>query len=379
LDNAGVSKLDSGVTPTTDADGATSPGAGEKGRLIEGFDGVVCDLDGVVYRGHDPVPHAVESLLSVLSAGVRVVFATNNASRTPAEVAAHLAALGLPGPASRVVTSAQAGAHHVAQTCGVGSRVLAIGGPGVPLALEEAGLTPVSVAQMRPDDPVVAVLQGYGAQVAWTDLAEVAYAVQAGALWVATNVDSTLPTERGVAPGNGALVAAVRAAVSADPVAVGKPNTPLYDLSVVALGTSVDRTLAIGDRLDTDISGAATAGMASLFVFGGVHRWVDVAGADPAARPRYVATDLRSLQSAYPEPVQVPEDAARWVCGEAYAWVSPAGDLVVSQVGGLNERLRAALRAIWHAGDERACTMDPLGGDGAALSRELDAALADGR
>ena len=117
--------------------------------MIEGFDGIVCDLDGVVYRGHEAVPHAVESLLSALSAGVPVVYATNNASRPPAEVAAHLDALGLPGPVSRVVTSAQAGARHVAQRCPGGSRVLAVGGPGVTLALQEAGLLPVSAARQR--------------------------------------------------------------------------------------------------------------------------------------------------------------------------------------------------------------------------------------
>ena len=357
----------------------TSPTAGVQDALIEGFDGIVCDLDGVVYRGNEAVPHAVESLLSALSSGVRVVFATNNASRTPAEVAAHLEELGLPGPASRVVTSAQAGAHLVAQRCGRGSLVLAVGGPGVPLALEEAGLTPVSVQTTRPARPVAAVLQGYGAQVGWTDLAEVAYAVQAGALWVATNVDSTLPTERGVAPGNGALVGAVRCAVSVEPVVVGKPYAPLYDLSVVALGTSIDRTLVIGDRLDTDILGADTAGMASLFVLGGVHGWVDVAGAEPAARPRYVATDLRSLHSAYAEPVLDSGDLSRWVCGEAHAWVSAQGDLVVSRAGALNERLRAAVRALWHAADARGCPMDPRSGDGAALSHELDLVVAHGR
>jgi HAD superfamily hydrolase (TIGR01450 family) len=371
-----------------------------KGSLIEGFDGIVCDLDGVVYRGHEAVPHAVESLLSALSAGILVVYATNNASRAPAEVSAHLAALGLPGPVSRVVTSAQAGARHVAHRCPPGARVLAVGGQGVTLALEEAGLVPVSAQSVsaqsvsaqsvsiqsvsaqsvssretRSAQPVVAVLQGYGVEVAWTDLAEVAYAVQAGALWVATNIDSTLPTDRGVAPGNGALVGAVRPAVSVDPVVVGKPHTPLYDLSVSVLGTEVGRTLAIGDRLDTDVMGATAAGMDSLFVFGGVHRWMDVAAADLTARPRYVATDLRSLHVAYAEPVQDLRDLSQWVCGEAKAWVSAPGDLVVSRAGTLNERLRAALKALWHAGD-RGCPMDPRGGDGAALSDELDLAVA---
>jgi glycerol-1-phosphatase len=354
----------------------TCPSSG--GKLIERFDGLVCDLDGVVYRGHKAMPYAVESLSAALSAGVQVVYATNNASRPPAEVAAHLDALGLPGPVSRVVTSAQAGARHVAQRFPPGSRVLAVGGPGVTLALEEAGLVPVRAQAQQLDQPVVAVLQGYGAQVAWTDLAEVAFAVQAGVLWVATNIDSTLPTERGLAPGNGALVGAVRSAVSVDPVVVGKPHTPLYDLGVSVLGTRVGRTLAIGDRLDTDIKGATAAGMDSLFVFGGVHGWRDVVGADATARPRYIATDLRSLHSAYAEPVQDLEEPWRWVCGEATAWVSPAGELVVSPAGTLNERLRAALRALWHAGDVRGCPTDPRSGDGGALSEELDMALAHG-
>lgn len=351
-----------------------------EGSLIEDFDGIVCDLDGVIYRGHQAMPYAVESLLSVLSSGVPVVYATNNASRSPDQVAAHLDALGLPGPGSRVITSAQAGARYLAQRCPGGSRVLAVGGPGVCLALKEAGLLPVSALAISTpttglDEPPTAVLQGYGAEVAWTDLAEVAYAVQAGALWVATNVDDTLPTERGMAPGNGALVGAVRQAVNVAPVVVGKPHTPLFELSVSVLGTSIDRTLAIGDRLDTDIKGATAAGMDSLFVFGGVHKWADVVGAEPAARPRYVATDLRSLHAAYAEPVQ-DLNTSRWVCGEAQAWVSAPGDLVLSATGALNERLRAALSALWYAGDVRGRPIDPRSGDGAALSDELDMAVA---
>lgn len=361
-------------------------GRGVDGPLIEDFDGIVCDLDGVVYRGHKAVPHAVASLLSALSCGVLVVYATNNASRAPDEVSAHLDALGLPGPGSRVVTSAQAGARYVAQRCPSGSRVMAVGGPGVSLALQEAGLVPVSAqaatAQAatgqatRSGDAVLAVLQGYGAAVGWTDLAEAGYAVQAGALWVATNVDSTLPTDRGIAPGNGTLVGAVRQAVSVDPVVVGKPHTPLYELSVSVLGTNIERTLAIGDRLDTDIMGATAAGLESLFVFGGVHGWADVVGAGRTTRPRYVATDLRCLHRAYAEPVQDLQESSRWVCGEAHAMVSESGELVLSPAGALNERLRAALAALWHAGDVRGRRMDPRGGDGAALSEELDRAAA---
>ena len=344
------------------------------GNLIDGYDGIVCDLDGVVYRGRQAIPHAVEALLAALAAGVLVVYATNNASRTPAEVADHLSELGLPGPAERFVTSAQAAARLVARRFEVGSRVLAVGGPGVALALTEVGLLPVSPQSIPSGEPVGAVVQGYGAHVGWADLAEVAYAVQAGAFWVATNIDSTLPTDRGLAPGNGALVAAVRSAVAVDPVVVGKPNTPLYELSASVLGPDIGRTLAIGDRLDTDIMGATAAGMDSLFVLGGVHGWSDLAVVEPAARPRYVATDLRSLHSVYADAEQDETDHSRWTCGEASAWISAAGELTLGPGGAINERLRVALRAVWDAHDVQGSMIDPRGGDGAELSRELDLA-----
>jgi len=278
-----------------------------------------------------------------------------------------------------VVTSAQAGARYLAQQCPPGSRVLAVGGPGVPLALQEVGLVAVDARTPPSGEPLAAVLQGYGAQVGWTDLAEAAYAVHAGALWVATNIDGTLPTDRGLAPGNGALVSAVGRAVAVEPVVVGKPHTPLYDLSVSVLGTSLDRTLAIGDRLDTDILGANAAGMDALFVFGGVHGWADVALAERLARPRFVATDLRSLHAGYAEPVKDSEHSSGWVCGSAHARMSASGDLMVSDTGGLNERLRAALAALWQAADDGEGPVDPLSGDGAALSAELEMALAQSR
>jgi hypothetical protein len=237
--------------------------------------------------------------------------------------------------------------------------VLAVGGPGVDLALREAGLCPVraepapaggAAAQspahgQRSEEPLVAVVQGYGAGVAWTDLAEAAYAVQAGALWVATNIDSTLPTDRGMAPGNGALVGAVRQAVATDPVVVGKPHTPLYELSVSVLGTGRDRTLAIGDRLDTDIEGASAAGMSSLFVFGGVHRWADVVGArnrpGRGTSPRTCAPCTRHTRSrSRTGPAGIPHSG----CAARHGHGSRSqASLVVSRTGALNERLRASL------------------------------------
>lgn len=255
------------------------------------YRGLICDLDGVVYRGPLAVPHAVETLNRV---ELPIVFATNNASRPPEDVGKHLRELGVDGEAWSVVNSSQAAAAYLAQRLAPGARVCAVGGPGVAKALEEAGLTPVRVADL--DATLVeAVVQGLGADVTWTELAAVGHLAEAGVPWVATNVDLTLPTPSGRAPGNGALVALVRTATSASPHVVGKPKAALFDLARERLGTDRPDTLVCGDLLGTDIEGANAAGLDSLFVLSGSSRLRDLVFAEPAARPTYVAGDLRGL------------------------------------------------------------------------------------
>ena len=262
------------------------------GALVSRFTAVVCDLDGVVYRGPTAVPHAVE-VLGALE--VPVLYATNNASRSPEEVAGHLRDLGLDCTPDAVATSSQAGPWLLADRLAPGSPVLAGGGAGVATALRESGLRPVLPAAAA-RERVDAVLQGYGPAVTASDLAEAAYAVEGGATWVATNTDGTLPTDRGVAPGNGSLVAAVERAVGQPPhLVAGKPAPPLYLLCAQRLDLPVDRVLAVGDRLDTDIEGAVAAGMDSLLVLTGVDDLRACLDAPPQRRPTWVAPDLRAL------------------------------------------------------------------------------------
>ncbi|EAP99362.1 putative hydrolase [Janibacter sp. HTCC2649] len=258
-------------------------------RLVDRYDAIVCDLDGVVYRGDPAVPHAVEALSAV---GVPIQFATNNASRPPSQVADHLRRLGLDIANDAVATSSQAAAWVLTRHLEPGAAVLAIGGEGVAEALRESGFVPVTSV----DDEPAAVVQGYGPNVSATDLAQAAYAVQRGALWMATNTDHTLPTADGYAPGNGALVLAVGAAVGRGPELVaGKPDEPLYLMCAERLGVPPNRVLAIGDRLETDIEGAHHAGMDSLLVLTGVHGVRDALDAAPESRPTWVARDLRAL------------------------------------------------------------------------------------
>jgi len=316
--------------------------------LLTAYDALLLDLDGVVYRGPDAVPHAVAMLAAARVAGVRTAFVTNNAARTPDEVAAHLRRLGIEVEPHDVVTSAQAGAREVAARVAVGSRVLAVGGPGVAAALRARGLEPVSSA----DDDPAAVMMGYGTEVSWRDLAEASYAVGAGALFVATNTDTSIPTDRGIAPGNGTLVGAVSAATGREPLVVGKPFAPLMVESVERIGAR--RPLVVGDRLDTDIEGAHASGLPSLLVLTGVAHAADLLAAAPQQRPTYVAADLRGL------------------AGDPAVLALTGSDVTGSADDGLG-RLRAAARTAWAAADagEPAPAVDV-----ATLSVDVAAALA---
>lgn len=276
--------------------------------LLTRYAGLVCDLDGVVYRASVAVDHAVPALTEV---DRPVLYATNNASRPPSAVAAHLRELGLSVGETDVVNAAQAGAWVLGNHVRAGTAVLAVGAAGVSEALTQAGYAVVSPSEYLSTHPapVEAVLQGYGPEVTASDLAAAAYAIAGGAAWVATNTDATLPTDRGIAPGNGALVAAVRLAVGSDPVEVaGKPFPTMYELCAERLNRRPAELLAVGDRLETDIEGAQRAGMESLLVLTGVHSAIDAALAPPARRPTFIVPDLRWLH--------VREDSPQWIAAE---------------------------------------------------------------
>ena len=258
-------------------------------------DVALLDLDGVVYVGAEAVPHAAEALDAALAAhGMRAAFVTNNAARTPATVSAHLVGLGVRAEPSDVVTSAQAGARMLAERLPVGSHVLVIGGPGVADALRERGLVPVESV----DDGAVALMQGYGPDVGWRQLAEGSLAIGRGLLWVATNLDRTIPTPRGRVLGNGSMVEALRHATGAEPLVAGKPEPPLMIESVQRSGAV--RPLVVGDRLDTDIEGANRSGIPSLLVLTGVTDWQDLLHVAPQYRPTYLGRDLRALLTPAP-------------------------------------------------------------------------------
>jgi HAD superfamily hydrolase (TIGR01450 family) len=304
--------------------------AGRSRPLSEAFDVALLDLDGVVYVGPDAVPGVPDALAAAREAGMRLGFVTNNAARTSEEVARHLVELGIPALAGDVITSAMAAASVVVERMGAGARVLPVGGPGVAAALRAAGLTVVERAEDRPQ----AVVQGYGPEVGWTQLAEAVVAVRNGARHVATNTDSTIPSPRGPLPGNGAMVGVVRDVTGQEPLVTGKPDPAMHAECVRRTGAQ--RPLVVGDRLDTDIEGAFRAGAASLLVLTGVTDPATLLAARPDHRPDFLSADASGLLARHPAVVP---DGGRSRCG---AWLAEAehGRLTLRNAGPQEGRAR---------------------------------------
>lgn len=254
--------------------------------LRTGYDVLLLDLDGTLYQGAHVIPGSVE----VLADGdQQLYYVTNNASRSPQSVAAHLEDLGFDAEPSRVVTSSQAAARLLAKHLDPGSSVLVVGTEALCDEVARVGLKPVH----RYEDDPVAVVQGHSTATGWEMLSEATLAVRGGALWVAANVDTTLPTERGLTLGNGSMVAAVRTASGREPLVAGKPAAPLMRDALER--SRAKRPLVVGDRLDTDIEGANAVGIESLLVLSGVSTPMDVLHAPREQRPTYIGAELAVL------------------------------------------------------------------------------------
>jgi HAD superfamily hydrolase (TIGR01450 family) len=302
------------------------------------YDVALLDLDGVVYLGSTPIPGVRDALADVRRTGMRLAFVTNNASRTPAAVAQMLTGMGVQATADEVTTSAQAACHVLAEKLPAGAKVLVVGTTGLIEAARERGFTLVESA----DDEPAAVVQGYGPNVGWRQLAEATVAVRRGAWYVATNLDSTVPSARGPLPGNGTLVGVVRQTTGVTPTAVGKPDPAMHRESVQRSGAR--RPIVVGDRLDTDVEGASRVGCDSMLVLTGVTTPADLLVAAPQQRPSYVATSVRGLLEPQPAPEH---DGDAWTCG---GWRVEPG-LRLTGSGDDLDALRALCSAAWESGD----------------------------
>ncbi|UVE95315.1 HAD-IIA family hydrolase [Dietzia sp. B32] len=312
--------------------------------LAAHHDALLVDLDGTLIRGSEPIPGAAEALED---SGLPVVYVTNNASRSPGDTAAHLRSLGFAAGPADVMTSAQAAVVMLSDHVEPGARVLVVGHDSFRDLARQAGFEVVLSA----DDAPEAVLQGLSRELTWSELAEGCLAIRTGVPWVASNVDTTLPTERGLLPGNGSLVAALRAATDREPLVAGKPAAGVLRAAAELVGST--RPLVIGDRLDTDIEGAVAAGMPALMVLTGVHGVDHLLAAPPSSRASHLAVDLSALSA--------PADASRIESAVELECAIVDGALhletLADGLGGL-ELARAVIRLAWRHGAETVSVSD---------------------
>jgi len=251
---------------------------------------LILDMDGVLYRGATAVAGAAAFVAWLAERGFPFLLVTNNSTLDPEAYEAKLAGMGIAVPAARILTSAMATAEYLARNLHAHARVYMIGESGLERALLARGFTLTSQA---PDAVVVGMDRG----VTYDKLRTATLAIRAGARFVATNPDRTLPTEAGLVPGAGAIVAAVVAATDCTPVVIGKPEPPLLEAALAQLGQPITCTALVGDRLETDIAGARRLGLAAILVLSGVTREPPPPESD--LQPDWVFPSVRELHQVW--------------------------------------------------------------------------------
>lgn len=256
-------------------------------RLIDQVDALLLDLDGTVWEGGRPLAGAPAA---INNAPVPAIYVTNNASRPPHVVAEKLTGMGIPTQPEMVLTSAQAAIDMVAAEIPAGSMVYVLGSQ---YFKDLAAAQGWQVASSADDGEIAAVFHGHNPATGWAELSEAALAIARGARYIASNLDTTLPQERGFMVGNGSMVAAVVSATGVKPQSAGKPGPAMFHTAAKKVGAQ--KPLAVGDRLDTDLAGGVAAGMPTFHTLTGVSGPQALLAAPASMRPTYLAADLRFL------------------------------------------------------------------------------------
>ena len=246
-------------------------------------------MDGVLWKGTTPLPGLQDFFATLRATSRRFVLATNNATLSPDQYVSRFAEYGIEISDNEILTSAFATAHFIAQENNSNLRVYPIGEHGLLAALAAENIEAA-------DEDVDAVVVGMDRQLNWDKLASAALHINAGARFIGTNPDSSFPTERGVVPGNGAILAALEVATGITPIIIGKPEPELYNQALELMQAETADTLVIGDRLDTDIAGAVRARLDSLLVLTGISTSHMVESS--SIQPTYVLPGLPEVTAA---------------------------------------------------------------------------------
>ncbi len=263
------------------------------GRITHMLKLVAFDLDGVIYRGAQILPHALDAVFAIEERRLLLRYVTNNATMHRTTLAQQLQSMGIPVKDEQVLGSAAATATWLQGRFAAGSQVLALGESGLLEELREVGFAAQHVLDASGDAAPVAVVVGLDRALTYKSLAAAQHFIMQGALFVATNTDATFPAEGRLLPGGGSVVAAVAAASGVDPVVIGKPGLGMAEVLRSTTGVDYPEILFVGDRLDTDIAMGVRAGMKTLLVLTGVHTRKHLACSE--VQPDFILDDLAEL------------------------------------------------------------------------------------
>ncbi len=254
---------------------------------------LIIDMDGVLWHGDKAIAGLTEFFQLLRDKQIRFILATNNASLTREQYVTKLAKMGVTVALDEILTSGIATALYLAERYEPSkTRVYVLGEDGASQPLAERGFILTGLYEVNADVVVV----GKDSTLTWDKLATATLNVRNGAAFIGTNADTTLPTEHGITHGNGAILAAIQTGSGIEPVCIGKPEPIIYQQAIALLGAELDETIAIGDRLETDILGAVNTGIRSLMVLTGISSEADLVDSD--YQPTWVLPDLQAVTAA---------------------------------------------------------------------------------
>lgn len=256
------------------------------GGVLRGIRHLIVDMDGVLWRGDEPMPDLQPFFTFLREQGISFTLATNNATRAPEKFVSKLAGFGVDVPVDTILTSALVSAAYLEDVASAGSIVYVIGEEGLQHALTERGF-------VLSHEGAEYVVVGWDRHITWDKLATASLLIHDGAGFIGTNPDVTFPTERGPVPGNGALLAALEASTGVKPIVTGKPERRMYEEALRRMDATPETTAMIGDRLDTDIAGASRAGLTTVLVLSGIATQDKLAAS--SIKPDLVCADVGAL------------------------------------------------------------------------------------
>ena len=264
---------------------------------------LIIDMDGVLWHGVQPLPGLTDFFQTLREQQIRFILATNNASLTPAQYVTKLAQMGVTVSQNEILTSGTATALFLSQRVKPAeTRVFVVGEDGATQPLIDLGFTLTGLYDVNNSNSGTnkrgadVVVCGKDETLTWAKLATATLNIRAGAKFIGTNPDTTLPTEHGITHGNGAILAALEVATGVTPTIIGKPEPIIYQQALALLGVEPAETVAIGDRLETDILGAVRTGIRSIMVLTGVSTKDDLKESD--YQPTWVMPDIRAVTQA---------------------------------------------------------------------------------